>query len=308
MASLPIRPVAERDPWSQRYYYLIRQDEHQITDDHIRDARHAYYGAVSYIDDQLGRLLEALRLTGQDGNTIIVFLSDHGEALGERGLWFKRSFFNCALQVPLIVCAPALLSPARCDENVSLVDLFPTVVDLAAPGSGLASIETKIDGRSLRALLHGRDADGSRPVFAELTGEGSEAPAVMVMEGAYKYIHCEGDPPQLYDRSRDRLETENLAGRAEVADVEARLAATVSANWDLDELKRNVMESQRRRRVVDRAHGIGRTPSWDYDPSSPGKNLYFRPCEANPSASNYNSSFEVRLRPDSNAPNRRDHP
>ena len=308
MPAIPAMPREELDPHSQRLFDHIGAAQAAMTEADVRVARHAYYGAVSYIDDQLGRLLEALRLTGQDGNTIIVFLSDHGEALGERGLWFKRSFFDCALQVPLIVCAPALPSSARCDENVSLVDLFPTVVDLAAPESGLASIETKIDGRSLRALLQGEDIDGSGLVFAELTGEGSEAPAVMVMEGAYKYIHCEGDPTQLYDRSRDRLETENLAGRAEVADVEARLAATVSANWDLDELKRNVMESQRRRRVVDRAHGIGRTPSWDYDPSSPGKNLYFRPCEANPSASNYNSNFEVRLRPDSNAPNRRDHP
>ena len=130
----------------------------------------------------------------------------------------------------------------------------------------------------------------------------------MVMEGRYKYIHCESDPPQLYDLANDYKELENLAGRADVAEVETRLAAVIAANWDLEELKQSVMENQRRRRTVDQAHAMGREPFWDYDTTTPGKDQYFRPCAANPSASNYNSSFEVRLRPDSEIPNLREFP
>jgi choline-sulfatase len=308
MPAVPAMAREDLDPHSQRLYDHIGVADAAMTEEDVRVARHAYYGAVSYIDDQLGKLLEALELAGLSDNTVVVFLSDHGEALGERGLWFKRSFFDCALQVPLIVSAPERASPARAHEKVSLVDLFPTVIDLADPGRGLAGIETPYDGRSLCPRIQGDDAEGPSLVFAEMTGEGLIAPAVMVMEGRYKYIHCEGDPAQLYDRSGDPNETENLAGRPAVADAETRLAAIVEKTWDLEKLKRLVLESQRRRRLIDRAHAKGRRPSWDYDSLDAGNRQYFRPCKENPSASNYNSKFEVRSRPDAETPNRREFP
>jgi len=308
MPAVPPMPREDLDPHSQRLYDHIGVAEAGMTDADVRVARHAYYGAVSYIDDQLGNLLEALEVAGFADNTIVIFLSDHGEALGERGLWFKRSFFDCALQVPLVVSAPSLFSPSRRGENVSLVDLFPTVIDLADPDKGLASIGTAYHGRSLRPLLLGEAFEGPDRVFAEMTGEGLASPAVMVMEGRFKYIHCDDDPPLLFDRAVDSKETENLAGRADVAELEARLASIVEENWDLAALKALVLESQARRRLVDRAHSVGLTPSWDYDPPSPGQRQYFRPCAENPSASNYNSAFEVRVRPDSEKPNRRSFP
>lgn len=307
MPAIPALPRDALDPHSRRLFDHIGVAEAAMTEDEVRVARHAYYGAVSYIDDQVGALLEALDVAGLADNTVVVFLADHGEALGERGLWFKRSFFDCALRVPLIVSAPALLSPGRRDQNVSLVDLFPTAVDLADANAGLAAIETGFDGRSLRPLLQG-DQEESPLVFAEMTGEGLTTPAVMVMDGRFKYIHCDGDAPQLYDRSSDPTEAENLAGRDSVAELEARLASVVAERWDLEDLKRKVLESQARRRIVDRSHALGRPPSWDYDAAVPGARQYFRPCPANPSASNYNSDFEVRLRPDSETPNRRDFP
>ena len=165
-----------------------------------------------------------------------------------------------------------------------------------------------LDGRSLRPLWEGHAADEPSVVLAELTGEGVATPAIMVMEDRYKYIHCEGDPPQLYDGCDDCKELHNLAGRREMADVEARLASVVAKNWDLDALELAVVESQRRRRIVDRAHSLGQAPSWDYNPATSGDRQYFRPSAANPSASNYNSRFEVRLRPDSEIPNRREYP
>ncbi len=308
MPMLPAMPRADLDPHSQRLYDHIGVADAGMSDADVRVARHAYYGAVSYIDDQVGSLLEALETAGLADDTIVVLLSDHGETLGERGLWFKRSFYDCALQIPFIVSAPSRFAAARRAENVSLVDLFPTVLDLADPVAGLASMETAIDGRSLRPNLRGEAVEGPDQVIAEMTGEGLNSPAVMVMEGRYKYIFCDDDPPLLFDRTTDPRETRNLSGLPEVAEVETRLAGFVRRNWDLDGLKRRVLEDQSRRRLVDRAHALGRSPSWDYDTMKPGSAQYFRPCAANPSASNYNSEFQLRARPDAEAPNRREFP
>lgn len=308
MPEIPAMPRDQLDPHSQRLYDHIGVAEAGMTEEDIRVARHAYYGAISYVDDQVGRLIDALQTTGFADNTVVIFIADHGEALGERGLWFKRSFFDCALQVPLIVSAPWMFAPGRCETNVSLVDLFPTVIDIADAENGLDSIETVYDGRSLCPLLRGETETTSPLVVAELTGEGPEAPAIMVMDGSYKYIHCETDPPQLYDRSHDSYEKHNIAGQPNTAEVEVHLAAYIAENWNLKELKQKVIASQIARRVVDRAHGLGKTPDWNYNPAVPGRDQYFRASAANPSASNYNDNFDLRLRSDSGKPNIRDYP
>ncbi|MDD9876845.1 MAG: sulfatase-like hydrolase/transferase, partial [Magnetovibrio sp.] len=295
------------DAHSRRLFDHIGVAEAAMTEEEVRVARHAYYGAVSYVDDQVGRLLAALADSGFADDTVVVLLSDHGEALGERGLWFKRSFFDVALRIPLIVRRPGA-APARRTENVSLVNLFPTVLDLADPDHGLGQVETAYGGRSLKPLLEGGRLAGADRVIAEMSGEGLNAPAVAVIEGGHKFIHCPGDPPLLFERARDPLETANLAGRPEVAEVEARLAGFVAENWDFDALRETVLESQRRRRLIDRAHAVGATPSWDFDTDVPGRDQFFRACPENPSASNYNSDFQVRARPDAETPNVRVHP
>src|SRR5690606_27567398 len=116
--------------------------------------RHAYYGAISYVDDKVGQLLQALRATRQLENTIIIFTSDHGEMLGERGLWYKMSFFEWSARVPLIFHAPGRFAPRRVGDHVSLVDLLPTLVEIAADGQAMTYADA-IDGRSLLPLLHG---------------------------------------------------------------------------------------------------------------------------------------------------------
>jgi len=308
MPAVPARARADLDAHSQRLYDHIGVAEAAMTEDDVRIARHGYYGAVSYIDDQVGALLAALADAGLSDNTVVVLLSDHGESLGERGLWFKRSFYDVALQIPLIVSAPSMFGAGRRPENVSLVDLLPTVVQMADPDAGLTSIETPHDGRSLWPALGGNDLTGPDRVIAEMTGEGLDSPAIMVMEGRIKFIHCDDDPPLLFDRAGDPLEERNLVGDPAYRDVENRMADFVAANWDLPALKQRVLASQGLRRLVDRAHGEGAAPSWDFDTDRPGREQYFRPSPENPSASNYNAAFQVRARPDSEAPNVRDYP
>ncbi|MEM7112139.1 MAG: choline-sulfatase [Chloroflexota bacterium] len=301
-------PREALDPHSQRLHDHIGVPEANMTGAEVRMARHGYYSAISYIDDKVGELVETLARAGFAENTVVIFLSDHGEALGERGLWFKRSFFDCALQVPLIFSAPWLFEAGRCAENVSLVDLFPSVLDIADPEQGLEMVVTGMDGRSLRPFLHDPKTKQPEPIYAEMMGDALVAPAIAVIENRFKYIHCETDPPQLYDRANDLNEMNNLAGMGGYANIESRFAALVEANWNLEELKQRVRLSQLRRRLVDQANAIGQTPSWDYDQAVPGAAQYFRASAANPSASNYNSKFEVRARPDSEQANKRIYP
>ena len=212
------------------------------------------------------------------------------------------------MRIPLLFRAPGLFGPARCPKNVSLIDLLPTVVELADDERGRESITTRYDGFSLLPLLRNEAGDRPDTVFAEMSGEGLQSPSIMIVEGPYKYVHCEGDPALLFDRSTDPHETRNLAGQPGFADLQTRLAMIIEDNWNLPEFRRQVLQSQRRRHLVDRAHAMGRAPSWDYDVPSSGSSEYFRPSAANPSASNYNDEFDVRVRADGTRANERKFP
>ena len=122
MPSVASIPVEQRDPWSQRYYYLIRNDEHIVTDDDIRNARHAYYGMVTYMDDMVGRLMNVLEESGLIKNTLVVFTADHGEMLGERGMWYKFNPYEWSVRIPLIISSPGGWQGIK-PTNLSLVDI-----------------------------------------------------------------------------------------------------------------------------------------------------------------------------------------
>ena len=260
------------DPHSLRLRHVCAMDAQAIADRQIRDSRHAYYGAISYVDDNLGRLMEALRATGLGADTIVVFLSDHGEMLGERGLWFKMNFFEGGARVPLVISAPGRFAPRRVAASVSLVDLLPTLVDLA--GGDPEALGQSIDGRSLRGHL---ESDGGHDeVIGEYLAEGAIAPLVMIRRANWKFIHSAPDPDQLYDLSTDPGERENLAAMSEHAGRVAEFRAEVARRWDLLALDAQVRESQRRRRVVDAALTKGEAHSWDFQPYRDAARAYVR--------------------------------
>lgn len=296
------------DAHSQRLYDHVGVKEANMSDKDVRIARHGYYAAISYIDDQVARLLEALEKTNLSENTVVIFISDHDEALGERGLWFKRSFFDVALKVPFFISVPWSEEGQRCFDNVSLVDLLPTLVALGSTGRAPDAIEAPYNGRNLLGAVNGEPLKGENVVYAEMAADALSAPAVAIVENQYKYIHCETDPPLLFNLQTDPLEVTNLAGTNEFEKVEARLLSKVQRTWDMETLKAEILVSQNRRRIVEAAHTRGIQPNWDYDVTAAGRDQYFRPNAENPSASNYNSRFGVRLRPDSERANRRDYP
>jgi choline-sulfatase len=252
---------------------VCAMDDLEITEDMVRDARHAYLGAVSYVDDHLARLLDILRVSGRLENTVVILTSDHGDMQGERGLWYKMSFYEGSARVPLVVSAPGRFAPSRVASPVSTMDLLPTLVGLA--GGDDAAAAEGLDAESLMPLLTG-EHDDREVVVGQYLAEGAVAPIVMYRKGSWKLIHSPVDPDQLFDLSTDPLERDNRAGDPAVAELLAELRAAVADRWDLERVDREVRESQRRRRIVGEALTRGRVPAWDYAPPYDAARRYIR--------------------------------
>ncbi|MDE0168822.1 MAG: choline-sulfatase [bacterium] len=272
---LPDVPPAESlDPHTVRIRRGIEADTVGYTEAQCRNARHAYYANTSYVDSWLGRLVRVLEETDQFDNTVVVFTSDHGDMLGDRGVWFKMSFFERSARVPLIVAGPDIVNrtvPNAC----SLLDMVPTLLDMATGGGPWPDLAAPPSGRSLWDSATG----GHDPVdetTCEYTGVMTSHPMFMIRRGRYKYIHCDTDPPQLYDVQSDPLERNNLVGDADHVDLAADLAVEVTERWDSAAIRERVLASQRSRRVVRAAMETGDRLSWDYTPPRDSANQYIR--------------------------------
>lgn len=273
-------PQEELDSHSQRLLRVCDLWGKKFTADEVKRARRAYYGAVSYVDDCIGRLLQTLKDCRLDEDTIVVFSGDHGDMLGERGLWYKMSYFEASVRVPLLVHHPATFKPHHVSANVSTLDILPTLVDI---------VHTKLwdglpmDGSSL--LPHLQDVSGgSDTVFAEYCGEGTIAPMMMIRRGDWKYITCPADPDQLYNLGTDPKELVNLAALThknslfteEVAKTLEAFVAEAKAKWDMEKITNDVLVSQRQRRLVWAALKQGHFTSWDHNPNDDGREKYIR--------------------------------
>jgi choline-sulfatase len=267
-------PFERMDPHSRRLAKVSAMDEVEITEDDVRRARRAYYGAISYLDDWIGELVRALETFGLSDDTIVVLTSDHGDMLGERGLWYKMCFFEWAVRVPLIFSAPKRFAPRRVSALASLVDVLPTLLELGRLASGPAA-EIENDGHSLAAALDGAELSG-RTVLGEYMAEGALAPILMIRRGPWKYVWSEPDPPMLLDLEQDPDELENLATRPEHAATAAAFETEVHRLWNPKDLYGKVVRSQRARRLAFGALTSGRHTPWDYQPVRDASREYMR--------------------------------
>lgn len=257
----------DQDPHSERILKCIDSWNNPITKEALLKARRAYFGNCTYVDNQVGKLLTLLKDTHLDKNTIIVFSGDHGDMLGERGLWYKMSWFENSARVPLIVNYPSRFAPRLVKESVSTMDLLPTFLDLA--GVPLEPL-LPIDGVSLYpALIGGRLRD---EVVGEYMGEGTISPVVMIRRGKWKYVYSMVDPPQLFDLETDPLELTNLAESIDpkAASVSASFAQEIEEGYNMPELHQKVLQSQRQRRLCWTALKTGRFQPWDFEPEEKG--------------------------------------
>ncbi|WP_036230410.1 choline-sulfatase [Marinobacterium jannaschii] len=263
----------EQDPHSRRLLHVYQMDRNNVSDQQIKNARRAYYGAISYVDDQIGKLLKALEDSGLADDTIVVFSGDHGDMLGERGLWYKMSYFEWSTRVPMVVCAPKHFEPHRVAESVSTMDLLPTFAELAHGGTAPEYV-MPIDGRSLMPHLTG--GQGHDEVIGEYMGEGVIAPMFMIRRGDYKYICSQPDPDQLFNLKQDPQERNNLAEDPGHAELLASLREEAAQRWDSDAITREVIISQKRRRMIAAAHKQGIEPKWDHQPIFDASRMYMR--------------------------------
>lgn len=275
LPGVPHIPIADRDPWSQRYAYTIREDEHNVTEQDLRNARHAYYGMVSYFDSLIGRILKALDDGGFTENTYVFVVADHGEMLGERGTWFKFLPYEWSARVPMIVTGPGIKAGYVEEKGVSLVDLLPTMTELATDGKGI-ELADRIDGRSLVQMMHGDNSGRPDDVMMEFTGEGVYAPALIIRRDGIKYVHCRTDPPMMFDLKKDPQELDNVAEDPAYAETASELQREVDSRWDYDRLERDILQSQKRRLFVQQALLNGKWTGWDHQPFVDATRAYVR--------------------------------
>ncbi len=263
--------AAPDDPHAARLRHVIGLADQPVSAEQIHAARRAYYGACAFVDDGFERVLSALAAARLANDTIVIVIADHGEMLGERGLWYKMNFFEPACRIPMIVHAPGRFAARRVEASVSLVDILPTLLDLAEVEPVLAA---PIAGRSLKPHLVG--APGPDGLVGEYLAEGAIAPIVMLRQGPWKFVHSPADPDQLYDLAVDPEELDNLASAPRHGPVVASFMAEVGRRWNLPRLHDEVLASQRRRRLVDQALAQGRRRSWEFQPWRDASQLYVR--------------------------------
>jgi choline-sulfatase len=228
---------------------------------------------VTYVDRKVGELLQALDDYGLRENTLVIFLSDHGDMLGERRMVQKRTFYEYSSRVPWIMSHPQLgASGVTVEEPVSIVDVMPTILDFP----GVSEQEPlPADGQSVLPLIQG-ERDPERAVFSELHAEGVNTTCIMVRQGDYKYIHVTGYGPQLYNLAEDPKEWSNLAGKPGYAEIEARLHGLIMASFDPEDIEARVQDSLARRTVIREAMRKTGLPKWDYQPFFDATRQYWR--------------------------------
>lgn len=187
----------------------------------IKQTRAAYYGLCTALDDQLDRLLSALSRLGLAEDTLVIYTSDHGEPLGDHGIWWKCCMYEPSVGVPLILRGPNIRHNSLRDQPVSLLDLIPTMADATGiePDPGWR-------GRSLLPGARGVQGTGpDRAIFSEYHAHGVSHGMFMIRKGRYKYIYYPNNPDQLFDLQTDSAELTNLAENPSFATVRNELDA-----------------------------------------------------------------------------------
>ena len=252
-------PFEDLDYHSKGLFFAHGRHLHDVREEHLRLSRHAYYGMISYVDDKVGRVLDLLDATGLSDNTVVAFVSDHGEMLGERGMWYKHHFYEWSSHIPLMLRFPGGYAAGHHDKVCSLMDLAPTLVDIATDGRGL-ELPVDLDGKSLGNAVGAAASNWPDIAISDYLAIGPCVPCRMVRKGTHKLMYTHGHPLQLFDLATDPHELVNLAGDPAHAVMERELRAIALDNWDPEALARRVIESQEQRGLINQA--TDGTPVW----------------------------------------------
>lgn len=209
-AKVPRPALYDERPADHAYIAALRQSQvydQSFNEEKLRRALAAYFGLVTFVDANVGRLIDALAAAGLERDTRVLYSSDHGDNLGTRRLWGKSTMYEEAAGVPMILAGPDVPEGFVCCEPVSLVDVFPTIV----AGAGLAPNpdDRDLPGGSLLDIVKGTAP--KRTILSEYHAAGAATGAFMIRKGRFKYVYYAGMPPQLFDLDADPQETRDLA-------------------------------------------------------------------------------------------------
>ena len=209
-----------------RYMRTTKHCENRFSDSLVRRIRHIYYAMIAALDELVGNVMDGLEAARALENTYVVFSSDHGEMAGEQNQILKRSMFEPSVHVPFIVRGPDVPPGERCDTPVSMIDLYPTFLELAGGETGSPAPV----GESLVPAITTGAARERDWAFSEYHGDRCRTGTYMIRRGPWKYIRYEGFDGVLYDVKEDPWETRDLA--SERSDVAADLDRLLTSRFD----------------------------------------------------------------------------
>jgi choline-sulfatase len=246
-----LKPPAQDHPWIRWW----RGDRRilDVPEDAALRARTAYYALTWRMDALVGRVLETLARTGLDRNTLVVYASDHGDHIGERGLWWKHTFYEESAAVPMILSWPGTLPQGqRRRQVVNLIDLTATMLEAAG-----APALPNAQGRSFLGLARGEAGAWEDETFSEYCTDevppwtgGMAVRQRMIRSGEWKLIHYHGYLPQLFDLKADPDESRDLAGDPAHAATRDRLLARLLADWDPEAIDRRMRDRRRDKDLI----------------------------------------------------------
>jgi choline-sulfatase len=222
------------------------------SEDEVRTARRCYYGMITCMDELIGKLLSHLHQVGAADNTWVIYLSDHGDNMGEHGFWSKLNFYEDSVRIPFVITPPAYAnSGAQCETPVSMVDWMSTVLDLA--GQELAFEE--LPGRSLVPLIKNPALEWpERAVFSDYACDGTRVPMRMIRRGRWKACFAPGLPPLLFDLDRDPYEWNDLSTEDSTRHIlEDLYGLACSSGWDAESLREDILLHKRRLKYIHQA-------------------------------------------------------
>jgi len=259
-ADLPSIPAEDLDvchPQTQRLRMHFGAEN--LTEKQTRICRAAYYGLTEFCDDKIGAILDALDANKLADNTIVVYTSDHGESLGEHGLWYKCTFYDPSSKVPLIIRWPNVVKEgSRYSQVTSLVDLVHTMLD-----AGTANTNDT-DGVSLMPLLTGQVEQTDGTALCEYYAHGTTTPGRMLREGKWKLNYYHGEPCELFNLEEDPDELHNVSADARYAPIVNKMTERILVGWNPLQLRKQIVTQQRDRMLINRSmQGQPYSPRWE---------------------------------------------
>ncbi|MDD3251374.1 MAG: sulfatase-like hydrolase/transferase [Lachnospiraceae bacterium] len=243
-SSIRIPVEFEREQWPHHPvlddYRRYCCTENLTREEGIRAIR-VYYGLCSFMDEQVGKVLQAIKDNGLAENTRIIYCTDHGDCMGDHGLFFKSTMYEGSAGIPLILSGPDIPKGERRDTSVSLVDIYPTVMDCV--GAVADDYDRALPGTSLIPLAEGASIP-DRAVYSEYLSFGIYTGEYMIRKNQYKLMYFVNERPMLFDLSKGTEETVNLAEDEAYQDVLCDMISELKKVTDPEKTEADARKAQ----------------------------------------------------------------